>query len=148
MASIRKHGDKWRAEVWRDGKRASKVLQTKREGQDWASRQEFLIEQGDVGSIEQSITLAEAADRYEIEIIPHKRIRWNSRGSELFVLGMIREDELGAMPIAKITPKDLASWRDRRLQTVSPASAQRYMNTLSSILTAAVRDWGSLRAIQ
>lgn len=139
MASIRKHGEKWRAEVFRNGKRSSKVLRTKREAQDWAARQEFLIEQG--GSDRPVMTLSEATQRYEREIMPAKTARWNSTGSELYCIRMILADELAAKPVADITPTDLSAWRDRRLMTVSPASAQRYMNTLSSILSACEKDW-------
>lgn len=144
MASIRKHGDKWRAEVFRNGKRASKVLRTKREAQDWAARQEYLIEQ--TGDKKPSVTLAEATVRYEREIMPRKTAKWNSRGSELYCIRLILSDELAAKAVGEITPSDLASWRDRRLQTVSPASAQRYMNTLSSVLTACEKDWGLIDA--
>lgn len=143
MASIRRHGDKWRAEIFRNGQRASKVHRTKREAQDWAARQEYLIDTS-VSAPRERMTLAEAADRYELEILPAKRARWNSKGSELFVLNLIRSDELGIKQIADISPQDLAQWRDRRLKTVSAASAQRYMNTLSSIFTAAEKDWGAV----
>ena len=144
MASIRKHGDKWRAEVWRDGKRASKVLRTKREAQDWAVRQEVLIDEGK--EVRPSMTLSEAVDRYELEILPRKRTRWNSRGSEIYVLGLIRQDELSKTQIADITPQDLVAWRNRRMESVVASSAQRYMNTLSSIFTAAEKDWGLIDA--
>lgn len=40
MAYIRKHGDGWRAEVQRNGRRASKKFPTKREAQQWALSQE------------------------------------------------------------------------------------------------------------
>lgn len=144
MASIRKYGDRWRAEVSRNGKRASKVLRTKREAQDWATRQEYLIEQA--GDARPSTTLAEATERYEREIMPRKIARWNSRGSELYCIRLILSDDLAEKPVGEITPADLAAWRDRRLQTVSPASAQRYLNTLSSVLTACEKDWGLIDA--
>lgn len=141
MASIRKHGDKWRAEVFRNGKRASKVLRTKREAQEWASRQEYLIEAGDVDH-KPSVTLAEAVDRYEREILPRMEKNWNSRSSHMFALRAVLRDELAKMNISEITPSDLVSWRDRRMTTVKASSAQRYMNTLASVLTACQKDWG------
>lgn len=144
MASIRKHGDRWRAEVFRNGRRASKVLRTKRAAQDWAARQEYLM--GEAGPDRPSLTLGEAARKYEVEIMPRKAARWNSRGSELYALRLVSGDDLAKKPVAEITPADLAAWRDRRLQTVSPASAQRYLNTLSSILTACEKDWGLIDA--
>lgn len=145
MASIRKYGEKWRAEICRNGRRSSKILRTKRAAQDWAARQEYVAgEAGSGGRARPRLSLAEATRRYELEIMPRKTVLWNSRGSELVVLRMIQGDILAAKDVADITAADLAAWRDRRLQTVSPSSAQRYMNTLSSILTACVKDWGIL----
>lgn len=140
MASIRKHGDKWRAEVMRNGRRASKVVRTKREAQDWAARQEYLM--GEAGPVKPSMTLANAARKYELEVLPRRSSQWNPSRSELSALRLVMADELSQKEVAEITPADLAAWRDRRLQSVSPSSAQRYMNTLSSILTACERDWG------
>lgn len=99
-----------------------------------------MIDEG--GPTRPVLTLAEAARCYELEIMPRKTARWNSRGSELYALRLVVEDELSAKSVAEIAPADLVAWRDRRLQTVSPASAQRYMNTLSSVLTACEKDWG------
>ena len=144
MASIRKYGDKWRAEVYRNGQRASKVLRTKRAAQDWASRQEFLF--GEVSDSRPTMTLGAAARKYELEVLPSRAANWNTQGSELASLRLVTGDELAEKDVASITPADLSAWRDRRLKTVSPASAQRYMNTLSSILTSCEKDWGLIDA--
>jgi integrase len=114
-------------------------LRTKREAQDWAARQEYLFGQTD-GS-RPTMTLGAAARKYELEILPKKTVRWNSPGAEIYALRLIMEDELAQKDVAAITPADLAAWRDRRLLSVAPSSAQRYMNTLSSILSVCVRDW-------
>lgn len=144
MASIRKYRDKWRAEVFRKGRRASKVFRTKREAQDWAARQEYLVDEA--GPLKAAMTLASAARKYELEILPRRSLKWNSIGSELSAIRLVVSDELSQKDVAEITPADLAAWRDRRLDTVSASSAQRYMNTLSSILTACERDWGLIDA--
>lgn len=141
MASIRKHGDKWRAEVFKGGVRASKVLRTKREAQEWASRQEYVISAGE-SSPKPSTSLAEAVGRYEREILPSMEKNWNSRSSHMFAIRTILRDEIAKMSVREITPADLVAWRDRRMATVKPSSAQRYMNALSSILTACHKDWG------
>ncbi len=142
MASIRRYGDKWRAEVSRGGQRSSKILRTKREAQDWAARQEYLL--GKTDGARPTMTLAAAARKYEAEILPQKTARWNTAGSEHYAIRLVIQDQLSQKDVAQITASDLAAWRDRRLQSVSASSAQRYLNTLSSILTACVRDWGVL----
>lgn len=144
MASIRKHRDKWRAEVFRNGRRASKVFRTKREAQDWAARQEYLMVEA--GPVKDAMMLARAARKYELEILPRRSLKWNSTGSELSAIRLLMSDELSQKGVAEITPADLAAWRDRRLDTVSASSAQRDMNTLSGILTACERDWGLIDA--
>lgn len=47
MASITKHKGRWRAQVARKGVRKSRIFETKREAQDWAARQEYLILHGE-----------------------------------------------------------------------------------------------------
>ncbi len=49
------------------------------------------------------MTLAEATDRYEKEIIPYRHTRQNSRGPEMLVPGLIRGDELLSHPLFVIT---------------------------------------------
>lgn len=140
MASIRKHGDKWRAEVFRGGKRRSKVLATRREAADWAARTEYEIAHAE--EIAGAMSLGEVFSRYAREVSPKKRgHRWE----------VIRLEKLGRDPIAKLRladlkPADLAKWRDRRLREVSPGSVRREMELIGAALTVARLEWGAISA--
>ena len=61
MASIRKHGARWRAEVSRAGTRRSKILPTKRAAQDWAARLEY--EMANPGIVASDTTFGDVMDQ-------------------------------------------------------------------------------------
>ena len=140
MASFQKHGKGWRAFVFRQGKRQSKVFASKREAQDWAARAEYLILNSQ--KVAAAMSFGEVMARYADEVSPKKRgERWE----------VIRLTKLQTYPIALIKLGDLAApdfarWRDVRLREVAPASVRREMNLLSAVLTTARRDWGLISA--
>lgn len=135
MASIRKHGKAWRAEVSRAGKRRSKVLPTKREAQDWAARQEYLLNNEDRAASAQPFR--DVLDRYAREVSPTRRgARW-----EVLRLNRMAGDPLGAVRLCDLTATDLAAWRDRRLAEVAPGTVRREMTLLSAALEMARREW-------
>lgn len=139
MASISRHKTGWRAQVERKGKRCSKVLPTKREATDWAARQEYLIDNPD--GVAAATTFGEVMDRYSREVSTTKRgERW-----EVVRLAKFCRDPVAMVPIQALTPEDLAGYRDRRLQEVAPASVNRELQLMSSVLTAARREWRLIR---
>jgi integrase len=136
LASIQKYGKRWRAFVFRQGKRQSKVFDTKREAQDWSARAEYLIL--NAPKVAAAMTFGELMARYADEVSPTKRgERWE----------VIRLEKLQAYPLASIklgnlSAQDFARWRDVRLREVAPASVKREMNLLSGVLTVARKEWG------
>jgi hypothetical protein len=62
MASITKRGDKWRAEVYKNGKRASKSFATKAEASLWAASAEVELSNAQAGKIPDK-TFADLLDR-------------------------------------------------------------------------------------
>lgn len=135
MASIRKHGGRWRAEVSRSGTRRSKILPTKRAAQDWAARQEY--ELANPGIVASKTVLGDVLDKYAREVSPVKRgHRW-----EVVRLEKLRRDPLAQVTMGVLGPVEIAEWRDRRLQEVSAASVRREMTLLSAVLTQARREW-------
>jgi len=135
MASIRRHGKAWRAEVALKGVRKSKVLPTKTEAKDWAARQEHLIRNGQALASHQ--LFAEVLDRYAREVSPSKRgARW-----EQLRAGVISRDKLGQMQIGQITATDIADWREWRLREVAPGTVRREMVMLGAVFTQARKEW-------
>lgn len=136
MASIRKHGDKWRAQVARQGVRLSKLFSTKREAQDWAARQEHLIL--NKTQIAAAMPLGDVFSRYAQEVSPGKPgYRW-----EAIRLAKMGRDPIARISLRDLTPADLAAWRDRRLREVSPGSVLREMNLIGAVLSVACKEWG------
>lgn len=136
MASVRPHGSKWRAFIERGEKRRTKVFATKREAQDWASREEYEI--ANAAEIVGNYILGQAFDRYAREVSTGKRgQRW-----ETIRLQKFQGYHLAKIKMKDLAPSDFASWRDRRLAEVKGASVRREMQLMSSVLTVARREWG------
>jgi integrase len=136
MASFRKHNKGWRAEVFRQGIRKSKIFPTKREAQDWAARTEFEIQHAD--KVADKTQLGDVFDRYAREVSPKKKGgRW-----EVIRLEKLQKDKIAKIQLGRLATSDFATWRDARLKEVQPASVIREMQLMSSVLSTARREWG------
>lgn len=130
---------RWQAQVAMRGVRKAKSFNTKREAQDWANRQEFLIVDGAANASKQP--LRELFERYAREVSPHKRgARW-----EVIRLKRFAQDRLADIRLDALRPSDFADWRDRRLLEVAPGSVNREMVLMSSVMTRARREWGLIQ---
>lgn len=139
MASFRKRGDAWRAEIALLGVRESATFPTRQEARAWAADRETAIRAGKRGGPARR-PLREALVRYEREVSPtHRGRRW-----EALRLRRMAQDRLAAVLMADLRPADFADWRDRRLREVSPPSVAREFNLLRSVLESARREWGWL----
>lgn len=135
MASFRKLKSGYRAEVARNGVRKSKVFPTKQAAKDWAARVEYEVLNGD--KIAAKLPLGELFQRYVIEVSPAKRgHRW-----EVVRLEKLGRDEIAKIRLEDLSAKDFATWRDRRLTEVAPASVIREMQLMSSVLNVARKEW-------
>lgn len=139
MAYIRKRGDKWRAEIEREGiPRYSKSFTTKTAAQAWATREEASISEGKVGRWPRR-TLSEALTKYEESVSEAKR----GARAEGLRFARLRRDHpaLCAKVLHEISAADLSAWRDARLKEVQPASVLREINLLRNVWTVAAREW-------
>lgn len=136
MGTIRKIGDKWRAEICVKGNRASKQFDRKIEAQAWITRQESNPQQKT-----SKHTLRDAIRRYAEEESPLRRgAKW-----EIVRLSAFETPLHKTLPLDKILdniqPDDLAIWRDARLKMVSPGTVLRDMRLMGSVLETARRSW-------
>lgn len=129
MGTVYRRGEKWRAEVHVRGDRRSATFASKRLALDWIGKTEAALLAGPLSSP----TMRTALDRYADE---SGRSRW-----DILRLGAFRREEWAALPIAEVTAKVIAQWRDRRLTEVSPGTVIREMTLLRSVFEAARRDW-------
>lgn len=136
MASIQRHGKRWRVQLYVGGKRVSAVLDTKREAAAWALQREAELS----GAKLPDKTMADAMTRYSREVAPSKRgERW-----EVIRLKALAKAPIARIRMAALNKADVTDWRDARLGEVSGATVAREMTLLRAVFEAARRDWGWL----
>lgn len=126
MAYITKHGEKWRAQVEKNGVRRSKVCATKAEAREWAARME-LRASGD----ESDITVEDAIEHY----LTTKPNKWN----RLRLMAFARS--IGVRELQEITTPVVTRWRDTRLTHVAESTVSREATMIRSFFKAAVQEY-------
>lgn len=132
MAAFTKVGKKWRATVGSRDTRRSKTFPNKAKATIWAMNEEAL-RSGDV-----TYTLQDALDRYERDVSPKSRSHhWNCKRLKHFSdnLPFIGER------IDRVTPDQIAQYRDLRLIKLSPLTVRRELTLLSSVFQVARKEW-------
>lgn len=136
MASLRRRGTSWRAELYKDGKRESATFPTKQQAAAWAQQREAEL----IGVRLPENTVKDALRRYAAEVSPkHRGHRW-----EVMRLRLLERDRIASVRLPALRAIHLAEWRERRLQAVSGASVRREMNLLQGVFKSCRREWGWL----
>lgn len=134
MASIRRSGKNWRAQIYVSGRRESCVFDTKASAAAWALERESVLSRRKA----YAGTLTDALERYGREVSPtHKGERWE----QTRLLRMAR-DPVAERALTALSTADIAEYRDRRLMTVSGASVRRELVLLGAVVETARREWG------
>lgn len=137
MASIQKHGNKWRVQVYVAGVRDSTTKPTRQEAAQWALEREAELK----GTKLPDRTLHDALRRFaEEESIKRSGEKW-----EILRLRAFEREPMALRRIAALAANDFADWRDKRLTQVKPGTVAREMNLLRSVLEVARRDWRWIR---
>lgn len=109
-----------------DGRRASKVFDTKRQALAWAQEQEAQL----TGAKLPDKTFAEACKTFRLKSSePREAAKECIR-----LLRFEREDAICKRRLLALSQEDFIRWRDERLEQVKPASVAREMNLLRSVL--------------
>lgn len=142
MASFRKLASGlWRAEVFKQGVRASATFETKGKAQGWAAQTEADIMARKRGQIVNR-TLRQALERYSADVSEHKK----SRAKEQARIAFFTSAKYGLPFVDKmvddITPDDLARWRDDRIKGVKGSTVNRDLNLLSAVFVTCRDEWG------
>lgn len=106
MASFRKRGSTWRAEVWANGVRESATFQSKAQATEWAK-----VREGDLSAKKQGRlprkTLLDALNEYSREVSPkHRGARWE----KLRLAKMGRDMDCAGTLLADLEPAAFARW--------------------------------------
>ncbi len=137
MASIQKHGNKWRVQVYVAGVRDSAIKPTRQEAAQWALEREAEMK----GAKLPDRTLLDALRKFaEEESSKRSGEKW-----EVLRLRAFEREPMALRRIAALAANDFADWRDKRLTQVKPATVAREMNLLRSVLEVARRDWRWIR---
>jgi integrase len=131
----------WRAEVFKQGVRASDSFQTKAMATAWATQLEAEIMARKRGQVVRR-SLRLALERYAAEVSPTKKNdRWEKTRVAFFC-----SEEFGLPFVDKnvddVTADDLGRWRDDRLKAIKGSTINRDMNLLSAVFTTCVKEWG------
>jgi len=137
MASIKRHGNGWRAYVCYKGKRPTATFRTRREAEAWAARKETELRNIQQTAPGLRYTLAEVLKKYQDEIMVSHR----GYNREKFMIDLFMKMEFVNLPIATITTAMLTAWKEERLKSVKTSTCRREFNLLSSIFEAARREW-------
>jgi integrase len=134
VAHIYKTDTGWRAQVARNGHRASKTFPTKRAAELWAAREEAQALES-AGRRWPAKTVADACREYE---------RRKPRRADVLRLVAFQRDypALAGAIISDVQAPDLAAWRDARLAKVTPGTVKREATTLRAVWTLAAKDLG------
>jgi integrase len=137
MASIRKRNGKWQVRINRDDVSVTKTFLNKKDGETWARLTEVAIERNEftLKTKKTTETLGQLLDQYNKEVAPLHRSKTTS-----FMLASLKS-RLGDVRVDSFNARDLADWRDKRLQEVKAASVVRELNTLSALLNHARKEW-------
>jgi len=142
MSSIRKRGNRWQAQVRREGQQGlSKTFHMREDALRWAREQERLIERGQfIPSMAERVRLklADLLFRYRDEVLPTKR----SGASEHFHIRQILRHPIAQLALSQLSPVSIVSFRDYRLSKVSASTVRREMGILMHALRMARSEWG------
>lgn len=140
MATFRKRGNKWQAQVRLKGKTPiSQSFSRKSDAEAWARRTEVALEnQPTDESSTAKPTLFDLLDRYERDITPTKR----GHSAERYRLRTLKAHQIASLSIDKLTPVEVAAYRDHRLAKVKPPSVKRELAILQHCLQVAASEWG------
>lgn len=143
MATYEQRGDSTRVLVRRRGVYESRTFERKQEARAWgiAREAEILAEGG--GAVPNKPFRA-LLERFR-DSLPDSRRQDRIRINALLGLGRREPDPLILVRLPVLGPEHFAAWRDRRLQSVSPAAVRREWSVLSAACTLAVREWRWLR---
>ena len=131
MAYIGKFRDGWRAQIQRNGIRASKTFTTKRLAQAW------VVEQEAKETLAETYSLQQAIDKYLETISVQKRdaVVWERcRFSALL-------EHFGNIALSEITTESIGDWSTERINEVSGSTILRESGLYRNMFSMAQREW-------
>jgi integrase len=137
MATIRKRGIAWQAQVFLKGIRQSSTHSSKLEAQQWAAKTESEIIAGKKEIVADK-TFGDLLTKYRDEVSPTKDgERW-----ERLRINKYLGDQIAEVHLRDLNKSHFAKWRDDRMKVVEAGTVLREWNLLSNALKRARDEWG------
>jgi len=142
MATIRKRGSRWEAQVRIKGYPSfTKTFTARADAVAWAKEKERVIERAEVPVSVRDLkgqTVGDLLNRYEEEVIPFKR----GGDRERFKLRVIRRHAIAEADLSKLSALAVSHFRDERLKVVTTGTVRRELAILRHCLEVARKEWG------
>jgi hypothetical protein len=141
-----KRGVRYQVRIHRHGIHQSATFATRDAACTWAQMIEGYAAAHGAGLVPEGVaihTVSEAIERYRREVLPRK-----GQGTQQSYDGHLRwwRRRLGSTPMANLQSSEILVHRDRLARQKSPATVNRYLASLSAVLSAAMLDWEWLEA--
>ena len=118
MATIRKRGSRYNVQIRKEGYPSiTKTFTHRSVAKKWASSIEADMERHLYIEVPDQTTVGELLQRYQRQVLPSHK----GQEVEAYRLETLKK-HLGPIRLTHLTSKEIASYRDIRLQEVSPAS--------------------------
>ena len=140
MASFRKRSGRWQARVFRINQPAIvNTFDLRADAERWARAVQREIDLGIYlpRNNAEIYTVDTVVRRYLAEVVPLMR----GADTEAYRLRNVLA-QLGDLTVASLSPQVIATYRDNRLKAVAAGTVLRELNSLSSMLNHARREWG------
>lgn len=141
MAYFEKRATGWRAQIRRKGwKNISKTFRTKAAAERWARE----VEQ-DMDTrtwVDEDAQAPKTLKALLIRYLDQVAVKKKGYEEEQYRLKTAIDDPMSTIPLERLTPSMLASWRDKRLETVSNSTVRKDIAILSFAIGYAIREWG------
>ena len=142
MATIRKRGSSWQAQVRREGyPPLSKTFASKADAAAWARDQERSIDRADLPTTVRDlkgVTVGDLLRRYSETVTPTKR----GAGPEQYRIKTLLTHSLAQIALNKLSPAAIAQYRDDRLKLVQSGTVRRELAIVQHCFEVAKREWG------
>ena len=120
MATIRKRGSRYNVQIRKEGYPSiTKTFVSISVAKKWAKGVEADMERRIHVEVPDQTTVGELLNRYQRQILPSHK----GQQVEAYRLGTLKK-HLGSLRLIHLMPKEVASYRDIRLQEVSPGLRQ------------------------
>jgi integrase len=142
MATIRKRGKGWRAEVCVHKRRDARTFDTQTEAVAWAARIETEMRDGKYIDLKaaKKITLADLLHRFQTEVTPTRRTARTAAGEYKKITWFLKQ-KFVHYPLVTLTKSDVEAFIQERLDNVAVATVVREVALLRSIVNYAIKKW-------